>query len=169
MSLIPEERTARVIEQDAIDWLVRSALPRFLLLVGLDAQASYFSALEPFKGFTPSGRVRGWQGAGAKLAEADELINLMMGRLFKIDNRVPMQEETELQKETRRVISFASRKMLPSRLGVNTKRTIFLASHLSLCALHLLDDGQGEFDEAWEDVFRSIADRAVLREILSNQ
>lgn len=169
MSEIFEAREVRVANEDAIDWLVRSALPRFLSLVSLEAHASYFSALEPFKGFTPSGRISGWQGTGAKLAEADDLIDRMLGNLIRLSNRLPEREVTEMQTETRRVISFASRKMLPSRLGVNAKRTIFLASHLSLCALHLLDDGLDEFDEAWEDVFRSIADRAVLRELHSNQ
>lgn len=42
--------TVDVTPEEAADWIVRSALPRFLDLLTLTDEAAYFYGLEPFKG-----------------------------------------------------------------------------------------------------------------------
>lgn len=161
MNVAPE--TVEVTRAEAADWIVRGALPRFLDLLTLSVDAAYFSGLEPFRGYTPTGRVRGWQGAGVRLAAAEETVSAAHARLIAVNPHHVRDAPTGAEVEARRACVFARTVMLPSRLGWTAYRVIGRASRLAKHAAQMTDDGRALVDEAWEDAFRAITDRAVLR------
>ena len=166
MSLTTDEddnEMVNVTPEDAADWLVRSALPRFLDLLTLTDHAAYFYGLEPFKGYTASGRLRGWQGAGVRLTAAEDSVNAMYRNLLDIRNRFSEHETTDAEVQASGVCVFARRVMLPSRLGWTAYRVIGTASRLAKHAAEAAGDDSETIEDAWQEVFDAIADRARLR------
>lgn len=160
--------TVDVTPEDAADWIVRSALPRFLDLLTLTDDAEYFYGLEPFKDYTPTGRLRGWQGAGVRLAAAEDAVNVMYRNLLGIRNRFSEHETTEAEKQARGACVFARRVMLPSRIGWTAYRVIGTASRLAKHAAETAGEGPESIEDAWQDAFDAIADRARLRPYLTD-
>ena len=158
-----DEGTVNVAPEDAADWIMRSTLPRFLELLTLTDDAAYFSGLEPFTGYTPTGRLRGWQGAGTRLAAVETSVNLMYRRLLATRTRFPHVEPTASEVEARGACVFARSVMLPSRLGWNAYRVIGRSSRLAKYAAEATSDGQQDVEQAWRDVYYALADRAQLR------
>lgn len=152
-----------VTSEEAADWLVRSALPRFLDLLTLTDDAAYFRGLEPFNGYTPTGRLRGWRGANTRLLATEDIVHDMYETLLSVHNRFSKNEPTDAEIHTRSAANFARRVMLPSRLGWTAYRVIVTASRLAKHGAEIAGDDQEEIALAWQDARDALADRARLR------
>lgn len=161
--------TVTVTADEAADWIVRSALPQFLDLLTLSDHAQYFYRLHPFSGHTPTGRLRGWQGAGVKLAAAEEAVNSMYFRFFGVEGRFSRYSHSAVETEARRACVFARRVMLPSLLGCHAYRLIGRASQLAKGAAESIGGGLEAVDDTWRTVFDAVTDRARLRPLAEDR
>lgn len=158
------ETQVGITRDEAADWLVRSALPRFLELVEMGDEATYFRSLSPYQGHTATGRIRGWQGARARVVHAERNLNSMFGKLVEQYPVDMGREPTLAEDEVHKAIVFARSVLSPSQLGGDAHRVIALSSRIVLAVTRLLrDTGQPEVDDAWRDAWHAITDRAQLR------
>lgn len=172
-------RWAVVTPEQAADWLVRSALPAFCDLTGFTDDAEWFRQLEPYQGHTPSGRLKGWTGAGRRILAIEERISTSyrelihhardVGRPLK-GNDLP-EIDPEARAEVRGVAVFARKVMLPSRVGWDAYRVF---SHISRFAAHAghfygAEDTAETLDRAWHEAWIAISDRTRLNELESAQ
>lgn len=158
------EGSAHVSSGEASDWLVRSALPRFLSLAGLWDAAAYFRALPSFDGQTSSGRLRGWQGAGSRLKAAEERLDGMRGRLTEMQPFCHWTDSSPWERELAPVRSLAYKSMLPSRVGWAANRVVLQCDQLVQQMMPLvLEEDQRVVADAWTEVGCELANRVRRR------
>lgn len=168
-------RWAVVTPEQAADWLIRSALPAFCDLAGLTEDAEWFRQLEPYQGHTPSGRLKGWKGAGRRVLAIEEQISASyrelihhardVGRPLNV-NDLP-EIDPEARAEVRGVAVFARKTMLPSRVGWDAYRVFSTISRFAAHAGHFYgaEDTAERLDRAWHEAWIAISDRTRLSEL----
>lgn len=172
-------QTGTITGAQAADWLIRSALPAFCDLAALDEDATWFRQLEPYQGHTPSGRLKGWQGAGRRVLELEKKIHTPYGELHRnasaagrpLDVRHLEDIDPEARAEVRSIAVFARKIMLPSRVGWDAYRVFSTISRFSAHAGHFYEvpGYVEEIDRAWRAAWASVSDRSRLNELESIQ
>ncbi|MFS0852548.1 hypothetical protein [Microbacterium sp. 179-I 3D4 NHS] len=157
----------------ASDWLVRSALPAFCDLGGFAEDAEWLRRLVPYQGHTPSGRLKGWKGAGRRVLAIEERVKdayhaliheaREAGRSLNA-NDLP-ELDPDARAEVRGVAVFARNAMLPSRVGWDAYRVFSTISRFAAHAGHFygMDDEATEtISQVWHEAWTAISDRARL-------
>ena len=171
----PAGHSGTITGAQAADWLIRSALPAFCELAVLDDDAAWFRQLEPYRGHTPSGRLKGWQGAGRRVLALEETISVPYRALIRRshDEGRPVNAsdyagvDPEARAEVRGAAVFARKVMLPSRLGWDAYRVFSSISRFAAHAGHFygIPNYLEEIDRAWHTAWLSISDRSRLNEL----
>lgn len=169
------DQAGTITGAQAADWLIRSALPAFCDLAVLDEEAAWFRQLEPYQGHTPSGRLKGWQGAGRRVLALEETINVPYHALIHRSHEEgrPLNAsdyegiDLEARAEVRSAAVFARKVMLPSRVGCDAYRVFSTISRFAAHAGHFygIPHYLEEIDRAWNTAWASISDRSRLNEL----
>lgn len=163
-----DEQLVSVGPEDAADWLIRSALPRFLSLMTLTGHAHHFAQLPPYEGHTSTGKVRGWQGAGSRIKTVERHLSDLQHGLERTGIRYEPVEPSDTERETRDACEYAQGVLLPSRLGWDAYRVIGASSRLARHAAQVAGDPAGAelVESAWRDSWLALTDRAQVRTLL---
>lgn len=152
--------------EDAVDWLVRSAVPKFLSLLSQDEQAAHFVALPPFQGLTDSGRLRGWQGVGRRILEAHGLVEDGFVRAINLVSQpLPHIDRSDAELQVRQVAYFAARAIAPSRVGWNAYRLITHTARFAEYSAAAFGAPIEDLQETWYQCDSALTDRAQLRQM----
>lgn len=170
----PETNSLVVTESDRADWLVRSALPRFLDLMMLTNEAAWFRALVPYQAHSPIEEAQGWERVTAMLDNAT--VGLAFARddlLFSFQLLkgvvVPVHLQragpyAEYERRVRRACVVTNRRIVPTGLGKTSYRVLSLCHTVAMLA-HEFHGKSGvpvEVEAAWADAWQSLTDRATL-------
>ena len=161
-----------ITADQACDWLVRSALPLFCDLAGLEEDAAWFRALPPYAGHTPSGRVKGWQGAGRRIQSVESQISRafrdLVHREAAAGRPLNLHDLPEIYPDARKAVRgvavFARKAMLPSGVSWDAYRVFSAISRFAAYAGHAygVEDAHEDLEETWVNAWRAIADRGRL-------
>lgn len=166
------EEYVDITAAQACDWLVRSALPLFCDLTGLEEDAAWFRALPPYAGHTPSGRVKGWQGAGRRIqsveAQLRRAFHDLIHREAAAGRPLHLHDLPEIspamRKEVRGAAVFAREAMRPSGIGWDAYRVFSAISRFAAYAGHAygVEDAHEALEKTWFDAWCTITDRGRL-------
>lgn len=174
----PADHGGTITGAQAADWLIRSALPAFCDLAVLDDEAAWFRQLEPYQGHTPSGRLKGWRGAGRRVLALEETISVPYRALIRRSHEQGRPANAsdyaginpEARAEVRGAAVFARKVLLPSRVGWDAYRVLSRISRFAAHAGHFygIPNYLQEIDRAWHTAWMSISDRSRLNELAPN-
>lgn len=152
--------------QDAADWLVTSAAPTFLDLIGLGQDAEHLAALPRFTGHSPSGRIKGWHGVTARLEAAEARILHATAAVDHSCTACVSPTRTAAEERCRRACNVGRKALMPSWVGVAAYRVIGEINRLAWRADGQFQpvDGLTELDAAWERADQALRERGRVVE-----